>query len=173
MKHIEPRLAEPPVAVSLAEAYERLYRPMVAVAWSICRSQVAAHDVVQDAFARVLASRTARPTATAAFDAWVATIVRREAIRWLRRERLRLGLRPHKLSAERSHRPDDAFGGRRVLDEVQRLPRRQREIVFLHYFADLRQSEIASLLSIREGTVAASLHHARRTLEKGLRDENR
>jgi RNA polymerase sigma factor (sigma-70 family) len=46
---------------------------------------------------------------------------------------------------------------------LEALTARQREVVFLRYFADLDEASIASALGIRRGTVAATLHrvHAR------------
>jgi RNA polymerase sigma-70 factor (ECF subfamily) len=53
---------------------------------------------------------------------------------------------------------------------ISRLPRRQREIVFLHYYMDLGLAESASLLGISEGTAKKALHRARLTLATSLRE---
>jgi RNA polymerase sigma factor (sigma-70 family) len=53
---------------------------------------------------------------------------------------------------------------------ISRLPRRQREIVFLHYYMDLGLAESADLLGIGEGTVKKALHRARQTLATSLRE---
>jgi len=61
-------------------------------------------------------------------------------------------------------------------NDVRRLPRRQRDVVILHYFADLTVSEIAVELRIAEGTVKSELHDARASLRgmdaEGRRDES-
>jgi RNA polymerase sigma factor (sigma-70 family) len=44
------------------------------------------------------------------------------------------------------------------------LPERQRWAVFLRYYADLSYDEIASVLDVERGTVAATLHAARKSL---------
>jgi RNA polymerase sigma-70 factor (ECF subfamily) len=54
--------------------------------------------------------------------------------------------------------------------ELRALPERQRAAVFLHYWADLPYDEIAALLGIAPGTVAASLHAARRRLRDRLEE---
>ena len=54
---------------------------------------------------------------------------------------------------------------------VAALPERQRLAVFLRYFADLPYAEIASLLDISEGTVAATLSQAHAELLEQLRDK--
>jgi RNA polymerase sigma factor (sigma-70 family) len=50
--------------------------------------------------------------------------------------------------------------------ELRQLPERQRLAVFLHYFADLPYEDVAVVLDIAPGTVAASLNAARSTLRK-------
>jgi RNA polymerase sigma-70 factor (ECF subfamily) len=51
---------------------------------------------------------------------------------------------------------------------LEPLTERQREIVFLHYYADLDYAEIAGALGISVGTVGATLNAARRTLRMEL-----
>src|SRR6266540_2542656 len=45
---------------------------------------------------------------------------------------------------------------------------RKRFVVFLRYFADLSYPEIADVVGISEGTVAATLHQARVALHEAL-----
>ena len=51
---------------------------------------------------------------------------------------------------------------------VADLPPRQRTAVVLRYVADLPEDGIAEAMGIRRGTVAATLHAARRTLGRDL-----
>jgi RNA polymerase sigma-70 factor, ECF subfamily len=51
-----------------------------------------------------------------------------------------------------------------VWDAVQRLPLRQRTAVALHYLSDLPQKDVATAMGVAQGTVAATLHEARRRL---------
>ena len=50
------------------------------------------------------------------------------------------------------------------------LTERQREIVFLHYYADLDYAAIAEALAISPGTVGATLNAARHTLRSALEE---
>ncbi|MGZ4334959.1 MAG: RNA polymerase sigma factor [Gaiellaceae bacterium] len=50
------------------------------------------------------------------------------------------------------------------------LTDRQREVVFLHYYADLDYATIAGALGISPGTVGATLTAARRTLRGELEE---
>ncbi len=53
-------------------------------------------------------------------------------------------------------------------EAVRQLPRRQRVAVVLHYVADLSQKDVASAMGVAEGTVAATLHSARKRLADAL-----
>lgn len=65
--------------------------------------------------------------------------------------------------AEEAYLPDRA-----VWDTVRRLPGPYREVVVLHYFADLPQHEIARVLHRPLGTVKRRLHEARALLAATL-----
>jgi RNA polymerase sigma-70 factor (ECF subfamily) len=51
------------------------------------------------------------------------------------------------------------------------LTDRQREVLFLHYYADLDYATIAEALGISPGTVGATLSSARLTLRRALTQE--
>jgi RNA polymerase sigma-70 factor (ECF subfamily) len=55
-------------------------------------------------------------------------------------------------------------------EELRNLPERQRLAVFLHYYADLPYAEVAELLDVAPGTVAASLNAARKTLRHKIKE---
>jgi RNA polymerase sigma-70 factor (ECF subfamily) len=66
-----------------------------------------------------------------------------------------------------SHPPGNPLDGmhererRRVLEQaVRRLPQRQREVVCLRYFAEMKLEEIAAALDCPLGTVKSNLHKA-------------
>jgi RNA polymerase sigma-70 factor (ECF subfamily) len=71
--------------------------------------------------------------------------------------------------------PPSATDPERALDvrnALATLPRRQREVVVLHYFLDLPVDEIAAQLGVSAGTVKTSLHRARTALAVVLGDTN-
>ena len=53
-------------------------------------------------------------------------------------------------------------------EAVRQLPRQQRIAIVLHYVADLSQKEVASVMGVAKGTVAATLHSARKRLAESL-----
>jgi RNA polymerase sigma factor (sigma-70 family) len=56
---------------------------------------------------------------------------------------------------------------------VASLPERQRQALFLRYYADLDYQSIAEALGIKPGTVAASLHGAHEALRRRLEEADR
>ena len=52
----------------------------------------------------------------------------------------------------------------RFWDQVRMLPRRQAQVVALHYALDLPVAEVAQVLDCAEGTVKVHLHRARQSL---------
>ena len=151
----------------VGEVYHACYRRLVAQLFAFTDDVTEAQDVVQEAFARALA----RPRAFADVDnpeAWLRTVainlVRR---RWRRRKLLDTILlreRPVQRLAEPGPEPDrtDLHGA------LAALPHHYREVVVLHYLADLPVDAIAELLSVPVGTVKSRLSRARTALAARL-----
>jgi RNA polymerase sigma-70 factor (ECF subfamily) len=59
-----------------------------------------------------------------------------------------------------------------LAEAVNRLPLEFKEVVLLFYYQNFSVSEIASLLSIAEGTVSSRLNRARSRLKKDLEGVN-
>jgi RNA polymerase sigma factor (sigma-70 family) len=56
---------------------------------------------------------------------------------------------------------------------IAALPDQERQTLYLRYYADLSQNEIARILGVRPGTVGAALNHARAKLRTALGTEVR
>ena len=123
---------------------------------TVTGSHDAAHDAVQEGFARALAKRGDFRGGSP--EAWIWTIAYRCALE--RRGELPLGdVEPMLVEPERD--PELAFA-------VRALPPRRRLMVFLRYFADLDYAQIAEICGVSEGTVAATLSQARAELQQRL-----
>jgi RNA polymerase sigma-70 factor (ECF subfamily) len=149
---------------ALAELYAQRFRAFVAGALAIVGEPECARDVVQDGFARAL-DRAGRFRGDAPLEAWVWRIVLNRARDVAVRERRSVATAEllEQLAAEAPELPS-------LGSELRALPERQRAAVFLHYWADLPYDEIAALLGIAPGTVAASLHAARTRLRDRLKE---
>lgn len=140
---------------------EALYRSRLPefrrVATAITGDRELGCDAVQEAFATAVRKRRSfRGAGT--LEAWVWRIVV-NAARDARRRRL---------PAPAAHEPG-SNGGAPTLP-LDLLTARQREIVFLHYYADLDYAAIADALAISPGTVGATLTAARKTLREAFEE---
>jgi RNA polymerase sigma factor (sigma-70 family) len=139
------------------EKYMR-YRNALA---TITGSYDSARDAVQHAFAQAVAER-ARFRGDGSLDAWVWKIALRRAV----------GLRSEFATAELngSFHPElvEPEGDPELASALRALPPRRRLVVFLRYFADLSYLDIADVLGVSVGTVAASLAQAHATLRHEL-----
>ena len=142
------------------ERYARFRRALAPVAGSY----EAAHDVVQEAFARALAFRQ-QCRNESALAAWVWRIACNVS---LERRELGRDVPFEEAFAATLVEPADDPELARALGN---LPPRRRLIFFLRYFADFSYAEIAEACEISEGTVAAALAHARAELAEALRAE--
>lgn len=148
----------------LEALYRARFESFVRVATGICRDAEAGRDAVQAAFvAAVRGRRSFRGSGTA--EAWVWRIVVNEARRNARSaQAVSLG-REQSDQAVNGDADGDPLGVRRW---IATLPPRQREVVFLRYFADLDYRTIAHVLEIEPGTVSATLSTAHRALRTRL-----
>jgi RNA polymerase sigma-70 factor (ECF subfamily) len=144
---------------AIEDLYRRQYRRFLRVAIAVVGSNDAAADAVQEGFARALRERHSLRSADA-LGAWVWRMVLNAAIDHRRRAAHETpGDPPEVASAE----PADLRELRRA---VAALPERQRHTLFLRHYADLSYDEIAEVLGVARGTVAAALHAAHETLRK-------
>jgi len=114
-----------------------------------------ADDAVQETFARLLAEQR-RDIAIANPRAWAFRSIYRIAMDE-HRPRRRLARLIDKLDRQGVERPIDATDRLAVWGEVDRLPRRQRDVIYLRYRADLAYEEIGQTLGI---TASAARSHA-------------
>lgn len=146
----------------LEALYRARFADFVRVATAICRDPDGGCDAVQSAFVSALRNRRSF-RGDAALEGWVWRIVVNEAKRAARNPSA-----PEAAPQNgNGHVPDDPYGIRTC---IAALPERQREAVFLRYFADLDYRTIADVLEIEVGTVSATLGAAHRSLRKNLQE---
>jgi DNA-directed RNA polymerase specialized sigma24 family protein len=148
----------------LEELYRARFEHYSRLAAAICRDAERGRDAVQAAFAAAVRERGSF-RGTGPLEAWVARIVVNEARRAAREPRLdSLGTAPE--GAANGY-GDDPVGLRAW---IAALPERQREALFLRYYADLDYRTVADVLGIEIGTVSATLSAAHQALRKRLEE---
>lgn len=133
------------------------------VATAVSGDQEAGRDAVQAAFAAAVRGRKSFRR-EGSLEGWLWTIIIREA-----RKAAPIAHEPISAAAPlvttNGAATEDTEGVRRF---IAGLPPRQREAVFLRYFADLDYRAIARVLDVEPGTVSATLSAAHQTLRKRL-----
>ncbi|TMC73102.1 MAG: sigma-70 family RNA polymerase sigma factor [Chloroflexi bacterium] len=136
-------------------SYPKVVRALVAMG----ASPEDAADAVQDAFEDAL--RETGPVARP--EGWLFVVACRswKRNRWKHRLLAPLGLLRTAVSLSRESEID-------LLVELAKLTERQRQVMVGRYVLGLSQNEIAELLDIAPGTVAATAHQATALLRKRL-----
>jgi RNA polymerase sigma factor (sigma-70 family) len=144
--------------------FEAHYLALVRLAMRLVDDQDSAEDLVQDVFA-ALWRQPLRMDDPLAYLRRAVVNRSRSVLR--RRGVARAFLRDHtgrhagEPVAEAADGPALRGAARsRMLASIAKLPRRQREVVVLHYYEDLTVAQIATLLRVSPGVVSSALHRA-------------
>jgi RNA polymerase sigma-70 factor (ECF subfamily) len=157
-----------PTEAEFREIFLVSYPRLVVQLYGVTGDAAEAEDLVQEAFVRAAAAGR-RFTALDNPEAWLRTVaVNIHRSRWRKRRnffrvRDRLAVRPTDLPEL-----EDRFD---VIEALRGLPAGQREVVALHYLADLDVAEVARTLRIAEGTVKSRLSRGRDALALALADK--
>jgi len=158
--------------VDLAGLVETYAELLFRVAHSVLRSPVDAEDVVQDVFVRMM-EHERELAGVRDMRVWLVRIAWRLALD--RRRRVRPaqmdavfveGLVAPGAGAERAMEEAQRMGA--VLEEMERLPRKEREALLLSAVEELGTAELADVLGRSESAVRALLFRARARLRERL-----
>ena len=154
-------------SATFEEFYEREFPSVVGLAYALSGSRSGAEDIAQEAF--LVAHRDWDRVGTYVRpEVWVRRVVANLSVSLFRRKlveakmlaRMALGYTP----ALPELSPDDAEFWR----AVRSLPRRQAQVITLHYLEDLPVAEVAEILGTAEGTVKKHLYDGRQALARRL-----
>jgi RNA polymerase sigma-70 factor (ECF subfamily) len=148
-----------------AAFYTAHYPELAGYCWSLVRDRELAHDLSQEAFARMVA-RFRRIDDPRAYVYRVATNLVRKA--WRQRMDDRTAVEALTAAAGDGSHPGPDATRVTVRSAVEALPRRLRDVVMLHYFADLSVETVATAVSRPVGTVKRQLSEARTLLASSL-----
>lgn len=150
-------------ADSFEQAYRRWYPAVVRSAWAITRDVAVAEELAQEAFVKAY-GRWRRLEKGGHAEPWVHRAAMNLALTWVRRNRR--GQQLEAFVGEYATPANGAAAPPRADDPVvsllSRLPRRQREAVFLRVVADLPEVEVAAAMGCSVGSVKV---HKKRGLD--------
>jgi RNA polymerase sigma-70 factor (ECF subfamily) len=166
----------------LVERYQgRIY----AVIFGMVRNREDARELSQDAFVKAYKS-LARFRLESSFYTWLCRISMNVAIDHIRRQKLRRTEEFDEGVASREsagvislahHREDPGRNlerkrmRERILEEIEKLPDDQRQVLVLREIDGLSYKEISTIMDIPEGTVMSRLYYARKKLQTALKEQ--
>ncbi len=121
-------------------------------------------EMAQESFTRLFA-RWLKVRDPQAYVFLIATNLVRD--HWRRRDRERAALRTVHIVTSPDAPADDGW----LRDVVERLPTQLRDVVLMHYYADLPIEQIATAVRRPVGTVKRQLHDARKQLFTALEEQ--
>lgn len=159
---------------------ERHRRGIRGYLYRMVQDSAAAEDLTQEVFLRLYLAR-GRYEASARFTTWLYRIATNLALNWVRDHRhdrrnmtverapqswviqraLTVTVNPERMVLREERR-------RRVREAVEVLPQRQRAVVLMHKYSELRYEEIAEVLDISLSAVKALLNRAYGSLRSSL-----
>jgi RNA polymerase sigma-70 factor (sigma-E family) len=152
---------------ALTQLYAAHWASLVRLSWLLVRDQQVAEESVQDAFVAMHARwcQLRDPDRALAYLRRAVVNTSRSVLRHRTVENRYLASETtartaHGLTTEPSaeERVAARATGDRMIQALGRLPRRQREVLTLRYYADLSEAQIADALGISAGAVKAHAH---------------
>jgi len=146
--------------------YEATHARVLGVCAALSGDRDSATEATDEAFARAL-DRWERVGLMDSPGAWVQTVALnclRRGMRRRRREELLWRRRP-------TGQAETPLPNPQLWAAVRALPQRQRLALVLRYVADLPEAEIAQVMGVTRGTVAASIAAARSRLGSDLGED--
>jgi RNA polymerase sigma-70 factor, ECF subfamily len=141
--------------------YHATYASLVVQLFAVTGNLHDAEDVAQEAFARACV-RWQRLRAYDIPAAWVRRVAFNLALHGRRRAYRALGLRDR--LGPPAHTPALSVEHVALVEALAKLPLRHRQVLVLHYLADLPVEQIAHDLGIAVGTAKSRLSRAREAL---------
>ncbi|QRG69542.1 sigma-70 family RNA polymerase sigma factor [Brevibacillus choshinensis] len=137
----------------------------------LVKDQSVAEDLAQDVFVKVY-RHLPRFRGQSSIHTWIYRIAVNECKGYLRSWAFRkilprswikadFDVSTERVVMEQSERDE-------LVEQVLTLPSLYRQVIVLHYYADLSIAEVANVLSVSEGTVRTRLHRARQQLKKQM-----
>ena len=146
--------------------YRSEYRPVVGLAYALSGSRIVAEDITQDAF---LAAHKGweRVGGYDKPEAWVRRVVSNLAVSFIRTKAREAGA-VARLKPRDSYLPRLPAEDAHFWKAVRSLPKRQSQVIALHYLEDRPVADIADILGCTPSTVKVHLHKGRTRLARKL-----
>lgn len=159
-------MSDAAVCASAEEVLERYASTVFSAAYAMVKNREDAEDIAQEVFLSYVRAKPAFETA-AHEKAWLLRVTINRCKSFFRSAWQR------KTTALEEDFPDTAFtpAETAVVDAVNRLPQKYRQVIYLYYIEGYATGEIAALLELPQNTVLSQLARARKMLKVALKGE--
>jgi RNA polymerase sigma factor (sigma-70 family) len=165
------------INLCFSEIFEKHYRRVYYTALSIVKDHGLAEDVLQETFLKAY-DRLEEVQGEEKLGSWLSTIAARKAIDQLRKQkRVTLFKTEDVLMNQIDHDCNVEEDCQMILFEetmkrkIHMLSPKLRVVMKLHYYDQLKESEIAQKLKLSPGAVKSRLHRGRMAMRMKLSDE--
>ncbi|WP_460634640.1 RNA polymerase sigma factor [Larkinella harenae] len=155
----------------------RYYRPLFHYCTRFTSNHALIEDCLQDLFLEIW-EKNRGLAVVKSVKAYLFTAIRHNVVHRLRRDHLFAPLPETDESEDPVFNPESLLltheleqaQNNLLKQSLERLPRRQREAIYLRYYEELSYEEIASVMGLNRQVVANYLQHALETLRKYCRN---
>ncbi len=162
---------------AFADLYDLTHRDVCQTVHFLVKDTADRDDVVQEIYIQLYKSLT-RFDPNRPFRPWLIGLVMRQVSayrtkRWMSFQLLARE-RKHAVEVQHDFAPDlvDKLDNRHLLQKIDGLPFRLKQVVVLRYLHDYSQDEVASILGVPVGTVKSRLHSALKRLRRSQQNSS-
>lgn len=162
--------------VNMEEIMSQYQAALLRYAARVLSNEDAAQDVVQEAFIRLHENRSRILQRRVPVKGWLFRTTHNAAVDYIRRESRLRALHERQAGQEERFAPDDDAEQRDrserqalVMDHLQALRPKEREVLVLRLQEEMSYREIAEVINRSEGYVGSLIHTATRKLTRSLR----
>jgi len=154
-----------------SELFNRYKDTLFLLSLKYCRSEVEAEDNLHDAFITIFKT-IKKYKAKGSFEGWIKRITIYKAIdKYKAKKAINIEINNDLLEDTAVKKETENLPLDIILNHIQELPDQYRLVFSLYQLDDYSHKEIASLLSISEGTSKSNFHRAKLILKKNLSKE--
>ncbi len=168
-------------SAALAELYDRYSGMLTGLSYKILGDASDAEEVLQEVFLQVWRQASRYDASRSSISTWLVLITRSRSIDRLRsRKVVDKTVTAAHVENPRTHTSPEGVDDvlmlerrQRLLDELEKLPREQREVLELSFYKGLTQREIAERTDTPLGTVKTRTLLAMKKLRQALQEDIR
>lgn len=150
---------------AFAQLYQDHHLKVFRTAYLILGSKEQAEDVMQETFFKLWVNRAKIREGNVL--PWLLKVATNASLSfWRRKHEFPMEEVPLLKSGELD--PEEAAAYREILEELNKLPKRQRAVLTLRFLWDYSEEETARILGVPSGTVRSNLFKAKANLRKKL-----